>query len=114
MQKNTLIALCQNGAIVVKNLQNIFWQSGQIRLSYYFNIGYGPNIKFRIFFRGGGPYIFSDFGTQIGQQHFFIIWQDGQTLNQLFFTNVYPNGPTGKSLYPIFVIFGQWLTLANP
>ena len=25
-----------------------------------------------------GPF-FPDFGAQIGQQHFFIIWQDGQT-----------------------------------
>ena len=34
--KNTPIALCQNGNIVVKNFQHIFWQSTQIRVSYYF------------------------------------------------------------------------------
>ena len=39
---------------------------------------------------------FSHFGTQIGQQNFFIIWQDGQTPHQLFFTNVSQNRPTGN------------------
>ena len=47
-----------------------------------------------------------DFGAQSGQKQFLIIWQDGQTPHQLFFTNIYPNGPTGKILYPIFVVFG--------
>ena len=43
---------------------------------------------------------FPDFETQIGQQHFFIIWQDAQYLHQLFFTNISPNGPTGnKSVF---------------
>ena len=48
-------------------------------------------------------YCFPDFETQISQQHFFVIWKAGQTPNQLFFTNVTPKGPTGKSLYPFFV-----------
>ena len=39
-----------------------------------------------------------DFETQIRQQHLFIIWQDRQTPNQLFFTKIYPNGPTRKQL----------------
>ena len=61
-----------------------------------------------------GKTFFPDFGTQIGQQHYFIIWKDGQTPDQLFSKNVYQNGRTGKRLYPIFVILGQWPTLANP
>ena len=48
----------------------------------------------------------SKFETQIGRQHFFVIWQAGQTPDQFFFTNVSPNGLTGKSLYPNFVVFG--------
>ena len=40
------------------------------------------------------PKIFHDFKNQIGGLHFFIIWQDGQMPRSLFFTNVYPNGPT--------------------
>ena len=56
-----------------------------------------------------GLKFFPDFGAQIGQQHIFIIWQDGQTPHQSFFTNVYPNGPTSKSLYPIFVVFGPMI-----
>ena len=32
--------------------------------------------------------------TQIGEMHFFIIWQDAQMPHQLFFTNVSLNGPT--------------------
>ena len=52
---------------------------------------------------------FPDFGAQIGQQQIFIIWQDGQTPHQSFFTNVYPNNPTSKSLYPIFVVFGPMI-----
>jgi len=43
-----------------------------------------------------GLKLFPDFGAQIGQQQIFIIWQDGQTPNQSFFTNVSPNGPTGN------------------
>ena len=43
-----------------------------------------------------GLNFFPDFGAQIGQQHIFIIWQDGQTPHQSFFTNVSPNGPTGN------------------
>ena len=38
--------------------------------------------------------------------NFFKVETNGQTPHQSFFTNVYPNGPTGKSLYPIFVVFG--------
>jgi hypothetical protein len=55
-----------------------------------------------------GLKFFPDFGAPIGQQQFFIIWQDGQTPQQSFFTNVYPNGPTGKSLYPFLVFLGQY------
>ena len=40
--------------------------------------------------------MFPDHGSHIGQQHFFLIWQDCQTPHPLFFTNVYPSGPTGK------------------
>jgi hypothetical protein len=43
-----------------------------------------------------GLKFFPDFGAQIGQQQFFIIWQDGQKPNQLFFMNVSPNGRTGN------------------
>ena len=43
-----------------------------------------------------GPKIFPDFGAQIDQQHFFIIWQDSQTPHQSFFTNVSPNDPIGN------------------
>ena len=58
---------------------------------------------------------FPDFETQIGQQHFFVIWQAGQTPNQFFFTNVSPNGPTGKSFFSFFLLFlGHWPTLTNP
>ena len=36
---------------------------------------------------------------QISQQHFFIIWRSvGETPDQLFFMNVYQNGPTGNQL----------------
>ena len=38
-----------------------------------------------------GLNFFPDFWTQIGQQHFFIIWQENQTPHQLFFTNVSQN-----------------------
>ena len=37
-----------------------------------------------------------DFAGQIGQQHFFIICLAGETANQLFLTNNYPNGPSGN------------------
>ena len=43
-----------------------------------------------------GQIFFPDFGAQIIQQHFFIIWQGGQTPHQSFFTNIRPNGPTGN------------------
>ena len=43
-----------------------------------------------------GPKFFPDFGAQIGQEQFFIFWQDGQTPHQLYFTNVNPNGRTGN------------------
>ena len=55
-RKNSIIALCKNGNIVLKNLQHVFWQSSQIRMSYYLDIGklnllnqkiYGPKTKFR-------------------------------------------------------------------
>ena len=39
---------------------------------------------------------FPDFEPQIAQQHFFIICPGGQTPNQLFFTNIYQNEPTGN------------------
>ena len=34
--------------------------------------------------------------TEIGPQHFSIIWQDAQAPYQLFVTNVSPNCPTGN------------------
>jgi len=101
--KYTLSAPGQIGNIVVKNFQYVFRQSAQIRVSYYLDIGnffctkkiYGPKTQIweNCFL---GLKFFPDFGAQIGQQHFFIIWQDGQTPHQLFSTNVYPNGPTGN------------------
>ena len=48
---------------------------------------------------------FPDFRAQIGLQHFFIIWQDGQMPYQLFFTNINPNIPPCKNLYTIFCCF---------
>ena len=72
-------------------------------MSYYLDIGnffaqnffYGP--KTQIWEnRFLGLKFFPDFGAQIGQQHFFIIWQDAQKPHQLFFTNVSPNGLTGN------------------
>ena len=111
--KYTLSIPGQIGNIVVTNFQYVFRQSAQIRVSYYLDIGkffytknfYGP--KTQIWEnRFLGLKFFPDFGAQIGQQHIFIIWQDGQMPHQSFFTNVSPNGPTGKSLYPIFVVFG--------
>ena len=93
----------QIGNIVMKNFQHVFRQSAQIRVSYYLDIGkffctkkfYGPKTKIWEN-RFLGLNFFPDFGAQIGQQHFFIIWQDGQTPHQSFFTNVSPNGPTGN------------------
>ena len=70
----------------MQNFQHVFRQSSQIRVSYYLDIGdffytkkfYGPKTKI-----WGNRFLglkfFSDFGAQIGQQHFLIIWQDGQT-----------------------------------
>ena len=84
--KYTLSAPGQIGNIVVKNFQHVFRQSAQIRVSYYLDIGkffcakkfYGQ--KTQIWEnRFLGLKFFPDFGAQIGQQHFFIIWQDGQT-----------------------------------
>ena len=101
--KYTLSAPGQIGNIVVTNLQYVFRQSAQIRVSYYLDIGnffctknfYGPKTKFgKIVFLG--LKFFPDLGAQIGQQQIFIIWQDGQTPHQSFFTNVSPNGPTGN------------------
>ena len=43
-----------------------------------------------------GLQFFPDFGAQIGQQNFFIIWQDGQMSHQSFFMNVSLNGPSGN------------------
>ena len=91
------------GNIVVKNFQYVFWQFAQIRVSYYLDIGnffcpkkfYGPNTQIweNCFL---GLKFFPDLGAQIGQEQIFIIWQDGQTPHQSFFTNVSPNGPTGN------------------
>ena len=87
----------------MKNFQHVFRQLDQIRVNHYLDIGnfYFTKEKFTVknqiwenrflclkFF----PY----FGAQIGQQQFFIIWQDGQTPRQLFFTNAGPNGRTGN------------------
>ena len=110
--KYTLSAPGKIGNIVMKNFQHVFRQLAQIRVSYYLDIG---NFFCTKFFYGPKTQIwenrflvlkfFPDFGAQIGQQHFFIIWQDGQTPHQSFFTNVYPNGPTSKIVYHIFVVF---------
>ena len=101
--KYTLSAPGKIGNIVMKNFQHVFRQLAQIRVSYYLVIGnffctkffYGPKTpiwekRFLVL------KIFPDFGAQIGRQHIFIIWQDGQTPHQSFFTNVSPNGPTGN------------------
>ena len=79
-------------------------------MSYYFDIGNFFYAKFFLRSKNQiwencflGQNFFPDFDAQIGLQQFFIIWQDGQTPHQLFFTNVYPNGPNGKIVYPIFV-----------
>jgi hypothetical protein len=101
--KNSLSVPGQIGNIGVKNFQHVFRQSGQIRVSFYLHICnffytknfHGPKTKFgKIGFLG--LKFFPDFSAQIGQQQFFIIWQDGQTPHQLFFTNVSPNGRTGN------------------
>ena len=101
--KYSLSAPGQIGNIVVKNFQDVFRQSAQIRVSYYLDIGnffctkkfYGS--KTQILGNGFlGLKFFPDLWAQIGQQQIFIIWQDGQTPHQLFFTNVSPNGPTGN------------------
>ena len=101
--KYTLSAPGQIGNIFVTNFQYVFRQSAQIRVSYYLDIGkffytkkfHGP--KTQIWEnRFLGLKFFPDFGAQKCQQHFFIIWQDGQTPHQSFFTNVSPNGPTGN------------------
>ena len=47
-KKIIFLGPCQKGNIVVKNFQDIFWQSGHIRVSYYLDIGnffYQKNIK---------------------------------------------------------------------
>jgi len=101
--KNSLSVPGQIGNIFVTNFQHVFRQSGQIRVSYYLDIGnffyqkkfYGPKNQI-LENRFLGLTFFPDFGTQIGQQHIFIIWQDDQTPHQSFFTNVSPNGPTGN------------------
>jgi hypothetical protein len=93
----------QIGNIVVKNFQYVFRQSAQIRVSYYLDIGnffytkkfYGPKTQIWEYLFLGLKF-FPDFGAQICQQHIFIIWQDGQTPHQAFFTNVSPNGLTGN------------------
>ena len=111
--KNSLSVPGQIGNIGVKNCQYVFRQSGQIRVSYHLDIG--NFFLHKKFLRSKnqiwenrflGLKFFPDFGAQICQQHIFIIWRDGQTPHQSFFTIVSPNGPTGKSLYPIFVLFG--------
>ena len=92
-----------NGNIFVKNFQHVFRQSDQIRVSYYLDIGNffltkkilrSENQIWENRFLG--LKFFPDFGAQIGQQQFFINWQNSQTPHQLFFTNVSPNGRTGN------------------
>ena len=109
-----------NSNIIVKNFQDFFPQSCQMRVSYYLDIDnffkqqifYSPKTKFGKFVFLGQN-ILPDFWDQINQEQFFIL-QDGQTPHQLFLTIIYPNGPTGKSVYPFLLFLGQWSTLANP
>ena len=74
-------------------------------MSYYLNIGnFFNNKKIDVPKTKLGKigfwaqFFFPDFGAQIGQQHFFIILQDGQTPHQSFFTHIIQNGPTGNQL----------------
>ena len=73
----------------MQNFQNVFQQSAQIRVSYY--LGIGNFFLQKIVLRSKNQIwenrfldlnFFPDFEAQIGHQHFFIIWQDGQTPNQ--------------------------------
>ena len=97
--KYSLSAPGQIGNINVKNFQYVFRQSAQIRVSYYLDISkffdtkkfHGPKTQIWEYLFLGLKF-FPDFWAQICQQHIFIIWQDGQTPHQSFFTNVSPNG----------------------
>ena len=104
-KKPTFDGFCQRQYLREK-LQNIFQQLGQNRVNYYLDIGnfffyqkqfYGNNANLEEEKNLGLNFSFC-FKTQIGRQHFFIIWQERQTPDKLFFTKLYPNGFTGKQL----------------
>ena len=82
----------QNSSIFVKKFQHIFQRLGQKRLVTVcmFVFFFAKILFWEICIYG--LIIFPDSKPQIGQQNFFIIWPAGQTLNQLFFTDVQPNG----------------------
>ena len=84
-----------------KKLPTSFSTIGQNK--FYLDIGSIFTQKFllsknQIFWKSfSGLKFFPDFGSQISQQQFFIIWQDAQRAHQLFFMNVSPNGTTENS-----------------
>ena len=112
-KKNSLIALYQTSNIDVKKFQQVFDQLSQIRVSFYLVIGnfflqkkfftaQKPNLS-KLFF---GPKTFSwllksNWSTAI--LHHLARRSNAQLI---IFTNVYQNGATSKSLYPICVAFG--------
>ena len=104
--KKSLIAPCQNGNIVVKSFQDVCQPMCQIRVSYNLDISNfflptyyeGPKPKFREK-KKFGPKKFPDFETPISQQHFFIIWQDGQKAINYFPQTSTQMTPLGNSQF---------------
>ena len=108
IKKNHVLHYAKMAILLSKTSNTFFQQLGKIRVSYYLDIGnffyqkkitvQQPNLR-KLFL---DLKFFPDFEAQIVQQHFLIIWQDGQTPYQLFFHKHLPKYPHRQKFVPYF------------